>query len=255
MQWEDNPFLSAAEVRALSAELAEDQLSMRKFGKFHTGSGLVYPEFDERVHVIEPFAVPQQWQDNICIDPGLKNPLSCHFYACDYDGNVYVVAEHYQAGCDVQHHAAEIKRIAQKLDWHSDGRGRLSALIDPAASQRTLAASKSVSELFYDHGILVNTQVNKEMFSGISRVKAYLRPADGPPRLYIFKNCTNLIREFKGYWWGEGDSPLKRDDHALDDLRYYIMSRPCRPALTDKKNEVQKHKEKLIKQLKARRYG
>ena len=45
-------------------------------------------------------------------------------------------------------------------------------------------------------------------------------------RLYIFKNCVNLIREFKSYWWGDGDNPIKKDDHALDELRYYLMTKP-----------------------------
>ena len=29
--------------------------------------------------------------------------------------------------------------------------------------------------------------------------------------------------------WGAGDSPIKRDDHSMDELRYFIMTRP-RPA-------------------------
>lgn len=68
----------------------------------------MYSEFDENVHVIDPFPVPREWQCNISIDPGLKNPLSCHFYAVDGDGVIYVVGEHYEAGKDINHH---IKRF------------------------------------------------------------------------------------------------------------------------------------------------
>ena len=35
-----------------------------------------------------------------------------------------------------------------------------------------------------------------------------------------------MIREFKSYFWGQGDSPIKKDDHSMDELRYYIMSKP-----------------------------
>ena len=52
--------------------------------------GKVYVEFDENVHIISPFDVPKEWYDNISIDPGLKNPLSAHWYAVDFDNNVYV---------------------------------------------------------------------------------------------------------------------------------------------------------------------
>ena len=59
-----------------------------------------------------------------------------------------------------------------------------------------------------------------------------------------------MIREFKSYFWGEGDTPRKKDDHCLDELRYYIMSRPNTPKEEEKKSEIEKHKEKLIRKLK-----
>ena len=250
--WEDNPFLSAKEKRYLSASMSEEQKESRKYGRFYTNSGLVYPEFQADVHVIEPFSVPREWYDKISIDPGLKNPLSCHFYACDYDGNVYVIAEHYEAEKDVAHHASRIRELAASLGWHTDYKGRLHALIDSAAGQRTLASSKSVAELFYDHGILTSREVNKDLFSGIARVKEYLKGEAGRPRLFIFKSCVNLIREIKGYWWGEGDNPIKRDDHALDELRYYIMSRPEPPKKELIKSEITRDKERLYRRLRKR---
>ena len=94
------------------------------------------------------------------------------------------------------------------------------ALIDAAATQKTLASEKNVVELFYDNKILVNPKVNKDLYSGISVVKSYLKTADGRNRLFIFKNCVNLIRELKSYWWGDGDNPIKADDHCLDEMRY-----------------------------------
>src|SRR5699024_9988885 len=113
----------------------------------------VYCEFDPDVHVIEPFDVPEQWQDTMSIDPGLNNPLSCHWYAIDGDGVVYVVAEHYMAGRDVAYHAEEIKKISRQLNWKKDRFRRLSALMDSAANQRTLSGMRSVAELFGDNGI------------------------------------------------------------------------------------------------------
>ena len=38
-------------------------------------------------------------------------------------------------------------------------------------------SSKSVVELFYDYGILVNPKVKKDVFSGIQRVKSYFKDA------------------------------------------------------------------------------
>ena len=250
MEWGDNPYLSENDIKQLSATLSGDDLLARRYGKFTSLGGQVYNEFDESVNVIEPFDVPSDWYDNISIDPGLNNPLSAHFYAVDYDGNIYVIAEHYQSGQTVEYHSSKIKEICQRLGWPKSYNGMYSALIDSAANQRTLSSPKNVCEIFYENGILVNPKVNKDLYSGISRVKSYFKNAEGKTRLYIFKNCVNMIREIKGYFWGSGDAPIKKDDHAMDDLRYYIMNRPENVKKENVKSEIQKDKEKLYKRIK-----
>lgn len=249
MEWGDNPFLPKTEIDALTETLSEDELTSRRYGKFKSGSGLVYPEFDENIHVIEPFNVPSEYYDTVSIDPGLNNPLSAHFYAVDYDGNVYVIAEHFEAKKDVNYHAKKILEIASSLNWPLGFNGKLNALIDSAATQKTLASEKSVVDLFFDCGINCNPKVNKDMFSGINTVKRYLKNASGKPKLFIFKNCPNLIRELKSYYWGSGDHPVKNDDHALDELRYYLMSKPTNIAPTREKSIIERDKERLMRKL------
>ena len=256
MEWADNPYLPKREIKLLEAALDEQTKEARRYGRFATREGLVYPDFDESVHVIEPFSVPKEWQCGISIDPGLKNPLSAHWYATDYDGNVYVIAEHYAAGRDIDYHAEEIKKISDRLGWKRDAKGRIFALIDSAAGQRTLASAKSVSELFAERGILVNPRVNKDVFSGVAQVKSFLKRDNGMPDLFIFSCCTEMIREFKSYFWGENDSPVKRDDHAMDELRYFLMTRP-HAAETAKQevSEITKDKDRLIRRLRRGRFA
>ena len=249
MEWADNPFLDSEEVNALTDSMSDDELESRRYGRFRSGVGLVYSEFDENYHVIDPFEIPSDWQDTVSIDPGLNNPLSAHWYAVDYDGNVYVVAEHFEAGRDITYHSEMIKSISKSLNWKKDKNGRVEAIIDSAANQKTLALNKSVTELFYEHGILANPKVNKDVFSGIQRVKSYLTKDGVHPRLFIFRNCVNLIREMKSYWWGEGDTPKKYDDHALDELRYYLMKKPAPSPLIKEKTIIQKDKERLIRKI------
>lgn len=249
MSWEDNPFLSKQEIKLLEGALDGPSLDSRRYGKFSSGEGLVYPEFDPAVHVIPPFPIPPEWQDTISIDPGLNNPLSAHWYAVDWDGNIYVVAEHFAAGRDVDFHARSIKHICGLMGWKSDSKGRYCALIDSAANQRTLASSKSVAELFCDNGILVNTNVNKDVFSGICRVKEYLKRGNGRADIYIFDTCRNMIEEFLTYSWGSGDSPKKVDDHCMDELRYYIMSRPRTPE-REERSPIAQDKARRIRRLK-----
>lgn len=252
MEWADNPYLKESEIKAISATLPFEELEARRYGKFAGSGGLVYSSFDPNIHIIEPFDVPHEWYDNISIDPGLHNPLSCHFYACDFDGNVYVIAEHYDKEKDLIYHSDKIKAIADRLHWKRGSNGMLNALIDSASTQHTLNGSKSVAELFFELGINVNTKVNKDLFAGISRVRTYLKDANGNARLFIFSSCVNMIREIKGYFFGNADSPIKKDDHAMDELRYYIMSRPEPPKTVSEQrvNDATKFKRKLIQRAK-----
>lgn len=255
MTWEDNPFLPKSELCRLETNLSGEELERRKFGRFvEKDAGLVYKEFDPMVHIIQPFLVPADWQAGISIDPGLNNPLSCHFYAIDFDGNIYVVAEHYLAGFGVDVHAKAILEIARQLNWRAGRSGKIEALIDSAASQRTLASERSVAELFFENDIAVSCKVNKDVFSGISRVKNLLKGENGKPRLFVFENCVNMIREFKSYMWGNGDMPVKKNDHAMDELRYFVMSRPEIPTMPKQRlSDVALEKRRLIRAHKFRK--
>ena len=57
----------------------------------------------------------------------------------------------------------------------------------------------------------------------------------------------------KSYRWGKGDSPIKVDDHSMDELRYYIMNRPEIKKPKQEVNIIQQEKERLIRNLKFRR--
>lgn len=231
MSWSDNPFLNEKETEMLRKTLPESERESREHGRFMSKCGLVYGEFDENYHVIDPFDVPKEWYDTLSIDPGLVNPLSCHWYARDGDGNVYVLAEHYFSGKDARWHCGEILKKCSELQWKKGISGKVEALMDSAALQHTLASDRSVAQLFFDMGICVNTRVNKNLWTGIQKVKQYLTKRSDMPRIFIFRNCTEMIREIKGYRYGNSESPIKRDDHAMDELRYYISS------LTEQKKE------------------
>ena len=57
----------------------------------------------------------------------------------------------------------------------------------------------------------------------------------------------NLIREIKGYFWGEGDVPKKRDDHSLDELRYYLMTKPKNAPPLPQPTALQRDKMRLMR--------
>lgn len=64
----------------------------------------------------------------------------------------------------------------------------------------------------------------------------------------------NLIRELKSYWWGDNDRPKKTDDHALDELRYFVMTqpRPTKP-IPPPKSQIQIDKERMMRDARRER--
>ena len=60
-----------------------------------------------------------------------------------------------------------------------------------------------------------------------------------------------MIREIKGYFWGNDDAPTKKDDHAMDELRYYLMFSKLKvKKVEDNSTEISRHKARLINRLK-----
>ena len=54
-------------------------------------------------------------------------------------------------------------------------------------------------------------------------------------RLFFSPDCRDSIREFSLYRWKDspgGEIPLKEHDHAMDDIRYFVMTVARRPAAT-----------------------
>ena len=68
-----------------------------------------------------------------------------------------------------------------------------------------------------------NTPLIKMLLRSGIRVTAELLRSG---KIVICPACGDLLREIELYRWDERagrDQPVKRDDHAMDDLRYFVM--------------------------------
>ena len=262
MSWEDNPYLLPAEVKKMQSLLSADALESRKYGRFMEGTGLVFSEFCENESVIDPFTIPIGWSACISIDPGFTSPTAVLWLAIDHDDNIYVVADYAVAEKQADFHAREISRISENLGFPRGRDGYLDAIIDSAASARTIGSPESVAEQLLKQNIRVDIRVNKEIIDGIMKMKALFKNVDGYRKLFIFRNCTNLIREIKDYWWGDNERPVKDNDHCIDALRYFVstvyenknhrarITKSCVPV----KNILGATKAKFVKQARANLY-
>lgn len=237
----DNPTLPADYIETL---MSMPEAWVKRFveGSFDVFSGQIWPEFDEDVHTLPPFAIPEWFETVEGIDHGRRNPTAVLWVTFDEKGNCFVVDEHYEAGKLVSHHAEKIHE-KRASGW---GTPRYT-VIDASAAQQDPNTGRSVIDEYWDKGI-ITIPSDRHPFARINRVAEWLRldpehphpltgetREEGWPRLYIFKNCVNLIEHVRQYQWKKQpptqeedakEQPLKKDDHDVDALGYVLMTRP-----------------------------
>jgi hypothetical protein len=215
------------------------------YGSWDEIGGLVYPEFSEQKHLTEKIFdpvsrqwlsyIPKYWLRYRSIDHGVRNPTACLFAAVSPSGTIYIYDEYYGEAGLVQEHA---RRILDK----SKDQQFVYTVIDPSAFNKEGTSGVSAAHVYTQMGIAVIRCAQRNYAAGIPVVKKYLSELDpdtGRPRLQILRGrAPNLVREFKEYIWMDmplrrhrlknpPDKPRKYRDHALDSLRYLLVTHPA----------------------------
>jgi len=208
----ENKYLPPEYLQDLEANYTAEFAMQEIEGDFVAFEGLVYSEFLRTVHMVKPFKFPDHWQRIRGIDYGYTNPFVCLWGALDEDKRLYIYDEHYKSKTLIKDHAADIKARDGKYaftvaDWDAQDNAEM-----------------------HEEGIYTQN-AQKDVMIGIQKVKARLaKQADGRPRLFIFENCVNTLKEIGMYRWNqskegrnEKEEPVKEADHAMDALRYMVM--------------------------------
>ena len=231
-------------IQSLEA-MPEEWKKRYYYGSWDEIGGLVYSEFNEKDHVTDKIwdpvrkrwieYIPNYWLRYRAIDHGVRNPTACLFAAVSPSGTVYIYDEYYSPAATVQEHAEAIKRKSQ-------GQAFVYTVIDPSAFNKEGTSGVSAAHVYTQEGIPVIKCSQRNYAAGIPVVKKYLTEIDPEtkrPKLQILAGrCPNLIREFKEYIWHEvplrrhrvknpPDKPRKYNDHALDALRYLLVTHPA----------------------------
>ena len=191
--------------------------------KFTTPSSLVFPEFDDNIHVINPNLIPR---DNVTfaigMDFGVKDPFAAVFVAIDKDDNWYIYDEIYLPDLPVDKMA---RILHQKM-----GDNYFSRIIGDSAGANEIISLRS-KELGDMRVWVTPAKKGKDSIrAGIRlvRTKLYVREATGKPKLFVGRNCTATIKEFQSYKhirdaFGEvSDTPEDKNNHLMDALRYLV---------------------------------
>lgn len=124
----DNPYISKKEIDSARQELTEDTFYQEYMADFRRFTGLALTQFDRKIHLIEPFSVPNEWQRGRGFDYGSKDPTASLRIAIDGDDNWFVERAYKQRGSTIKEHATNI--LAQDY-----GLGFLPIFGDPSGDQ------------------------------------------------------------------------------------------------------------------------
>lgn len=222
------------------------------FGKWGALSGLVYSSFDEAVHVLPKSVMASYLQElrragykptiTEAYDHGIASP-SCYLlsFTDDY-GNVMVLDGFYNKEQSIEVSAAKIAEVRSRYDLDDS---KLSAIWgDPSILRRTTGSSsvvgKTVADMFSECGIIMQ-RANNAIFSGIAQVQEYLaqmprheHPITGmgnAPHMFICDALDFVLNEINEYRFKEVngdliDTPIDKNDHSMDTLKYLVTTRP-----------------------------
>ncbi len=205
----DNSFLSVTELEKAKKEMTEDRFAQEYLADFRKTEGLVYKEFSRDRHLFEE--EPKKVIETIAgIDFGFTNPCAVISIKRDDDNRFYVTDEWYKT-----------QRTEGQIADHVASCKFNKVYPDPE--------NPSAIEVLNQKGISVSEVIKGKdsIKSGINKVRELFKQN----RLFIHKSCKNLISELETYSYPERrpnqpepEVPIKENDHALDALRYAIMS-------------------------------
>ncbi len=195
--------------------------------------GLVYPEFDERLHGVT--TAPTGLTVYRAIDWG-HGVFVCLWIGEDKDGRSWVLDTY-------RSEASTIPQHAEYINAHAVQNVKAS-YCDPAGSSRSDQTGRSNVDLFRERGIPCTYRtaaVATNVHNGIQLVRALLQPASGPPKLFVVQNENNraFVRAMQSYHnrkvngvWIDDPADPQEHEHIPDSLRYFAVNRSSGGGMT-----------------------
>ena len=208
---EDNPALPET-VKARYRRLYTGVFYQRYvLGRWCAAEGRIY-DFDRQRHTVETSEVVGA-QYYISVDYGVHNPFSAGLWAVD-KGVAVRIREFYHSGRE----SGKLMTDEEYLEALVALAGELPirwVVVDPSAA--------GFLALLRKRKVFRVRRADNRVLPGIRLVGSLLEQN----RLRIGRNCPNAIREFGLYVWQDDnarDVPVKENDHAMDEIRYFCMS-------------------------------
>ena len=206
----DNPGLSEKTLQRYQGVFSGVFYDRYVRGLWVLAEGLIYDKFGEDNIVDE---IPEKGEYYISCDYGTLNPFSAGLWC--WDGKTATrMREYYYSGRENrsnktdEEYYTELEKLAGDLSIKS-------VIVDPSAA--------SFIEVIRRHGRFKVKKAVNDVIPGILTTARMLQ--DGTVKIH--RCCKDAIREFGLYRWDETktvDTPVKENDHAMDDIRYFCQT-------------------------------
>ena len=213
------------------------------YGKWDVFDGQFFPEFDKRIHICDPTAIPEGLKKFISLDYGL-DMFAALLVGVDEYGNFWVINEHCESGLTLYQAAQRVCLLCEghKVDF---------AVCSPDLWNRRQDSGKSGFEIMQGVlGMPPMTSADNRRIPGWRVLREYLVAHDGHPFIKISSKCVDLTECLCALMCDPhreedaSNSPHKIT-HSPEALRYAVMSR-----IFSEKNECEYDSNILLKHFK-----
>lgn len=217
----DNPFIDGAELDKAREEMDDDSFQQEFMGEFRKMSGLIYRSFKRETHMV-PLPNIEGFTFYRSLDFGFGHNAALGYFAVSPDQTaIYMFDGLYRKELDTEQLASNVKL--------KDGKKYITGAWADSAQPQIIEDLK-LKGVFFD-------PVEKgpdSVIKGITNVAELLkiRPDTGKPTLMFAEHLSWVADEFEQYRWvqnknensAQREMPLKRDDDAMDMVRYFATS-------------------------------
>ena len=223
----DNPYLAddgMYEANLLS--LPEHQRRQLLEGDWDINEGAAFPEFNRRIHVVDPYDIPSNWTRFRAADYGYGSYSGVLWFAVTPAEQLVIYREMYVS-------KVTATDLADRILEAEDGEKIRYGVLDSSLWHNRGDTGPSLAEQMIMKGCRWRPADRSKgsRVSGKNEIHRRLQVDEftEESRLVIFNNCTNLISQLPAIPLDKNnpeDVDTNSEDHLYDALRYGVMTRP-----------------------------
>ena len=243
--YEQNEWLSAKDREWFEDLKKNDnqRYLVEGLGQWGVPSGQYFREWNEKKHLVKPFAIPRDWKKFRAADWGLAKPYAVLWFAIDYDGNLWCYRELYgwggKANVGTGETAQELGKKIVALERRDED--VMAGYLDSACWARNGVTGETIAEVINKELVKANlalfSKSSKGRVEGANAFKQRLignknSAGEFIPAIKFFTTCIHTARTIPmlGH---DAHNPETYDtngeDHIADAIVYACMSRPFAP--------------------------